>query len=101
MDPVPNYLKQFVARQNYDSYTAIDHAGWRYIMRISRAFFKKHAHPKYLEGLTATGITTDRIPRISEMDEKLKRFGWRAAAVTGFIPPAVFLEFLSLGILPI
>src|SRR5690606_6325521 len=49
----------------------------------------------------ATGITVNRIPRISEMDEKLKRFGWRAVAVTGFIPPSIFLEFLSMGILPI
>ena len=35
------------------------------------------------------------------MDEKLRRFGWRAVAVSGFIPPAAFMEFQSLGVLPI
>lgn len=103
--PIPNeipyHLRQFIARQEYEQYTAIDHASWRYIMRVSCDFFREHAHAKYLEGLKETGITIERIPRISEMDEKLKRFGWRAVAVTGFIPPAAFLELQSLRILPI
>ena len=98
---IPEYLKHYMARQNYNGYTAIDHASWRYIMRVSRAFFKEHAHQKYLTGLKETGITVDRIPRMTEMDKKLRRFGWRVATVTGFIPPSVFLEFLSLNILPI
>lgn len=98
---IPEYLKHYMARQNYNAYTPIDHAIWRYIMRISQAFFKDHAHQKYLTGLKETGITTDRIPRMTEMDQKLKKFGWRVATVTGFIPPSVFLEFLSLNILPI
>ncbi len=98
---IPGYLKHYMARQNYKAYTAIDHASWRYIMRVSRAFFKDHAHQKYLTGLKETGITIERIPRMTEMDKKLKRFGWRVATVTGFIPPSVFLEFLSLNILPI
>ena len=98
---IPEHLRHFIAEQDPNSYTAIDHACWRYIMRVSKAFFKDHAHEKYLTGLEQTGISTDRIPLISEMDEKLRRFGWRAVAVTGFIPPAAFMEFQSLGILPI
>ena len=98
---IPEYLKHYIARQDYAKYTAIDHASWRYIMRVSRAFFKDHAHEKYLTGLKETGITVDRIPRMTEMDKKLRKFGWRVATVTGFIPPSVFLEFLSLNILPI
>ncbi len=79
----------------------MDHASWRFILKIGRAFFKDHAHQKYLVGLAETGISTERIPSIEEMDECLKQFGWRAVAVSGFIPPGVFMEFLSLGILPI
>jgi phenylalanine-4-hydroxylase len=82
-------------------YTAIDNASWRFILKISQAFFAEHAHKKYLSGLHETGISTERIPRIEEMDAALRAFGWRAVAVSGFIPPAVFMEFLSLGILPI
>ena len=98
---IPEHLLPFVAEQDPSLYTPIDHASWRYIMRVSKRFFKEHAHQKYLDGLEETGISTERIPLISEMDECLKRFGWRAVAVVGFIPPALFLEFQSLGILVI
>lgn len=98
---IPDYLKPFVAEQDASLYTPIDQASWRFILRASREFFKLNAHPKYLSGLIETGISSERIPLIEEMDEKLKRFGWRAVAVSGFIPPAVFMEFQSLGILPI
>jgi phenylalanine-4-hydroxylase len=70
-------------------------------MRQSRAFFKDHAVPIYLDGLSRTGITLDRIPRIEEMDQKLKVFGWGAVPVCGFIPPAAFLDFQARKILPI
>jgi phenylalanine-4-hydroxylase len=98
---IPDYLKPYIVAQDATKYTAIDHASWRFILKISRAFFAKNAHPLYLNGLAETGISTERIPLISEMDAKLRRFGWQAVAVSGFIPPAVFMEFLSRGILPI
>lgn len=98
---LPIYLQQYIAQQDYSLYTPIDHASWRYIMRVSKEYFKDHAHPKYLDGLRETGVTIDRIPRISEMDEKLQKFGWRAVIITGFIPPEPFMEMLALRILPI
>ena len=98
---IPFHLKQYIAKQDYSLYTPIDHASWRYIMRVSKEFFKEHAHPKYLDGLNETGVTVERIPRISEMDQKLQKFGWRAVIVTGFIPPEPFLEMLANRILPI
>lgn len=98
---VPEHLRPFIAKQDASLYTPMDHASWRFILRISRGFFAQNAHRKYLAGLEETGISTERIPLIEEMDAKLKRFGWRAVPVSGFIPPAVFMEFQSLGILPI
>lgn len=98
---LPAYLKRFVAEQDYDSYTSRDHASWRYIMRQNSAFFSKYAVPIYLEGLEKTGISLERIPRISEMDSCLSEFGWGAVAVEGFIPPAAFLDFQARGVLPI
>ncbi len=98
---IPVYLSTYITKQDSSLYTAIDHASWRFILKVSQAFFAKYAHQKYLDGLKETGISTDRIPLIEEMDQCLRKFGWQAVAVTGFIPPAVFMEFLSLGILPI
>jgi len=98
---IPAHLRGFVAEQDPTLYTPVDHACWRYILRVSRRFFAEHAHPKYLDGLRATGIGTERIPLVAEMDASLRRFGWGAVPVVGFIPPAAFFEFLSLGMLPI
>lgn len=101
IEKIPEHLTPFISQQDHSKYTAIDHACWRFIMRVSKAFFSKTAHQKYLDGLRETGISTERIPSIQEMDVCLRKFGWRAVSVVGFIPPSVFMEFQSLGILPI
>ncbi|MBX9767379.1 MAG: aromatic amino acid hydroxylase [Bdellovibrionales bacterium] len=100
-DSVPSHLRRFVVSQNYDAYTAMDQAVWRFIMRQLKNFLVKNAHPCYAEGLQKTGIHIHRIPKISEMSEKLAPHGWKAVAVSGFIPPAAFMELQSLGFLPI
>ena len=89
---IPPHLRKFIVEQNYDNYTPIDHAVWRFIMRISKSFFKKNAHKSYLLGLEKTGITIDQIPCVKEMDLRLSKFGWGAVCVRGFIPPAAFME---------
>jgi phenylalanine-4-hydroxylase len=101
LENIPEHLREYITTQQPDLYTAIDHAAWRYIMSVSKAYFAEHAHPLYLAGLDATGISTERIPLVSEMDSALRRLGWRAVAINGFIPPSIFLEFQSLRILAI
>jgi phenylalanine-4-hydroxylase len=101
IEALPVHLAPYVVQQDPSLYTWIDHASWRFILKISKRFFAGNAHQKYLDGLVETGISTDRIPLISEMDSCLRKFGWRAVAVSGFIPPAAFMEFQSLGVLPI
>ncbi len=100
-EQIPEYLQPYIVEQDVGAYTPIDHASWRFILKISKSFLGHHAHQKYIDGLQETGISTERIPRIEEMDQCLRKFNWRAVAVSGFIPPAVFMEFQSLGILPI
>ncbi len=99
--PLPQHLQKYLVEQYYDQYTPVDHAVWRYILRQLRHFLGQHAHEAYLAGLEKTGISIDRIPRISEISEKLAHFGWKAIPVSGFIPPAAFMELQSLGYLPI
>lgn len=98
---LPQHLQKYIVEQDYNKYTAMDHAVWRYILRQLRAFLSKHGHPSYLEGLKKTGIEIDRIPKISEISSKLEKFGWRALPVSGFIPPAAFMELQALSVLPI
>jgi phenylalanine-4-hydroxylase len=98
---IPEYLTQWIVQQNYDLYSAIDQATWRFILQVSKNFFSQYAHQKYLDGLKETGISVESIPRIEDMNRCLNQFGWQAVAVSGFIPPADFMELLSLGVLPI
>ncbi len=100
-EKIPTHLFPFIAEQDYSLYTPLDQACWRFILRLSQPYFARYAHQKYLDGLRETGISTERIPRISDMDLCLKKFGWRAVPVSGFVPSPIFMEFLSLGILPI
>tara|TARA_B100000212_G_scaffold113783_1_gene84808 strand:- start:4083 stop:5282 length:1200 start_codon:yes stop_codon:yes gene_type:complete len=101
LNNLPKHLKQYIVDQEYHRYTIIDHRVWKFIMDISVPFFKKYAHSSYYDGLNKTGITFDKIPSINKMNEKMSKIGWGAVPVRGFIPPWAFMEFQSLGILPI
>ena len=98
---LPSHLSRYVVNQNYDRYTSIDQSVWRFIMRQLKHFLSKNAHECYVEGLRKTGISINKIPKIQEMSEKLEEFGWRAVPVSGFIPPAAFMELQAYGYLPI
>jgi phenylalanine-4-hydroxylase len=87
--------------QDYSQYTAVDQAVWRFVLLQTHARLVETAHPAYRNGLAATGISVERIPSVSEMNDKLSRFGWGAVCVDGFIPPRAFQEFQARGILPV
>ncbi len=98
---LPNHLKQFIVDQQYERYTSVDHAVWRYVMRQNYNFLREYAHLIYFEGLEKTGIGVERIPSIREMNDILARIGWAAVTVDGFIPPAAFMEFQAHKVLVI
>ncbi|MBK9039761.1 MAG: aromatic amino acid hydroxylase [Bdellovibrionales bacterium] len=97
----PAHLKKYVVSQDYGRYTPEDQAVWRYILRRLTNYLSQKAHPCYLEGMERSGISIESIPRIEDMNSRLAEFGWGAVSVSGFIPPAAFMEFQSLGLLPI
>lgn len=101
LDKLPKHLKQFIKPQNYDHYSAIDQAVWRYVMRKNVDFLTRVAHQSYLEGLNKTGISIDSIPNMYGMNRILKDIGWAAVAVDGFIPPNAFMEFQAYNVLVI
>ena len=98
---IPKHLHKYIVEQDYSRYTPEDQAVWRFIMRQLKNFLGQHAHPAYLDGLKKTGLDVEKIPSIDDVDEHLEKFGWGAVPVSGFIPPAAFMEFQSIGVLPI
>tara|TARA_B110000902_G_scaffold77973_1_gene92733 strand:- start:689 stop:2368 length:1680 start_codon:yes stop_codon:yes gene_type:complete len=87
--------------QDYEQYTPINQAVWRYVMRKNIDYLSNVAHESYLEGLDKTGISIDHIPSMYGMNRILKEIGWAAVAVDGFIPPNAFMEFQAYKILVI
>lgn len=101
IDKLPAHLKQFIIPQNYENYTPINQAVWRYVMRKNVDYLSKVAHNSYLEGLKKTGISIESIPNMYGMNRILQEIGWAAVAVDGFIPPNAFMEFQAYNVLVI
>jgi phenylalanine-4-hydroxylase len=93
LENLPPHLKKFMVPQHYESYTPVNHAVWRYVMRQNLSYLSEVAHEAYLEGLAKTGITLERIPSVKEMNDILGQIGWAACTVDGFIHPQAFMEF--------
>lgn len=98
---LPAHLRRYIVDQADRQYTPVDQAVWRFALRQLRSYLKVHAHETYVPGLTETGIDIETIPRIADISAKISRFGWRALPVSGFIPPAAFMELQALNVLPI
>lgn len=101
IDRLPAHLKQFIKPQDYEDYTPINQAVWRYVMRKNVDYLSKVAHDSYLDGLRKTGIDIESIPSMYGMNRILKEIGWAAVAVDGFIPPNAFMEFQAYNVLVI
>jgi phenylalanine-4-hydroxylase len=98
---LPAHLKQFIVEQNYDHYTPVDHAVWRYVMRQNYSCLKDIAYYPYIPGLTKAGLSIEKIPNLQEMNNALAKIGWGAVTVDGFIPPAAFMEYQAYRVLVI
>ncbi|HET6436991.1 MAG TPA: aromatic amino acid hydroxylase [Anaeromyxobacter sp.] len=98
---LPPHLQRYAVPQDYAAYTPRDQAVWRHILRRLTRYLEGRAHPLYRAGLAATGIEVERIPDLNDMNRRLRRIGWSAIGVRGFIPPAVFTELQSRRVLAI
>ena len=101
LDRLPVHLKQFIKDQDYNDYSPINQAVWRYVMRKNVSYLSKVAHESYIDGLNKTGLEIDNIPNMYGMNRILKEIGWAAVAVDGFIPPNAFMEFQAYNVLVI
>ena len=101
IDRLPRHLKQFIKPQNYEDYSPINQAVWRYVMKRLLNYLTQVAHSSYLTGLEKTGVSIQEIPNMYGMNRILKEIGWAAVAVDGFIPPNAFMEFQAYKVLVI
>ena len=98
---LPLHLRKYIVEQEYDKYTPINHAVWRYVMRQNYSYLKNIAYYPYIPGLKKAGLTIDKIPSLQEINDALTEIRWGAVTVDGFIPPAAFMEFQAYRVLVI
>ena len=98
---LPRHLRQFIVEQNYEKYTPIDQAVWRYVMRQNYSYLKHVAYYPYIKGLNRAGLSIEYIPDLQTMNDNLGKIGWGAVTVDGFIPPAAFMEYQAYRVLVI
>jgi len=69
---------------------------WRHVATRLEEAHQLHASPFYLNAKKDLGISTERIPQLSEMNRRLKELtGFRLAPIEGLVETRGFLSWLS------
>ena len=69
---------------------------WRYVAEELEELQQKYASPFYLRAKKDLGITTEKIPQLTEMNRRLKELtGFRLAPIEGLVETRGFLSWLS------
>lgn len=77
-------------------YTDEEQGIWQHVATRLDELHQKHASPFYLQAKRDLGITTERIPQLSEMNRRLKELtGFRLAPIEGLVETRGFLSWLS------
>ena len=82
-------------RQAYELYSEENQESWRRLYARIQPRWEQYANGHFLEGIQALHLPGDRIPRLSEINEKLQPLtGFQAKAVSGYVPGFLFFDCL-------
>jgi phenylalanine-4-hydroxylase len=82
--------------QHYGSYDAEAHDVWRILYERRMATLVDTGSTAFLSGMERIGLSSDRVPDIADVNNRLaRRTGWAAVGVRGFIPAAQFFRCLE------
>ncbi|MCU1335521.1 MAG: Phenylalanine 4-hydroxylase [Bryobacterales bacterium] len=82
-------------RQPYELYSAENHETWRMLYRRLRPRWDQYANERFQAGIESLCLPQDRIPRLEDVNRFLSPLtGFRARAVSGYVPAFVFFDCL-------
>ena len=94
IDPGPN--GDFTIDQNWQAYTAEEHAVWDTLFKRQIDVLPGRAANEFIDGLDALDLGRGGIPNLETVSDELSRLtGWRVVAVPGLVPDEVFFEHLA------
>jgi phenylalanine-4-hydroxylase len=92
----PPHRTDWTIDQNWETYTAAEHAVWRTLYERQAKLLPGRACDEFLAGMAALPIGAAAIPDFRRLSEVLmRRTGWQVVAVPGQVPPEVFFEHLA------
>lgn len=81
--------------QPYHLYSEENHRAWRTLYRRMIPKWRRFANRRFLDGLEALAFDADRVPRLDDVNRFLAaRTGFRARAVSGYVPAFLFFDCL-------
>ncbi|HEY7370764.1 MAG TPA: phenylalanine 4-monooxygenase [Polyangia bacterium] len=81
--------------QPYELYSAENQATWGRLLGRMQDRWQRYANERFLEGLDKLRLSPARIPRLEEINRFMQPLtGFRARAVSGYVPSYVFFDCL-------
>jgi phenylalanine-4-hydroxylase len=81
--------------QAYELYSEENHEAWWQLFARLRPKWERYANPHFLRGVAALDLPHERIPRLSQINQRLEPLtGFQAKAVSGYVPGFLFFDCL-------
>ncbi|MGA2596418.1 MAG: phenylalanine 4-monooxygenase [Bryobacteraceae bacterium] len=81
--------------QPYELYTPENHEAWSKLYSRMIPCWERYANPHFLDGIACLRLNPDMVPRLEDVNRFLKPLtGFRAKAVSGYVPAYVFFDSL-------
>jgi phenylalanine-4-hydroxylase len=81
--------------QAYDLYSEENHEAWRKLYARMQPRWERYANDHFLRGLSALELPSNQLPRLSEVNSRLKPLtGFQTRPVSGYVPGFLFFDCL-------
>lgn len=94
--PPPGAAPDWTIAQNWDAFTADEHAMWDRLFARQADMLPGRAAEAFLRGIDVLRLEKPGIPDYHDLNERLTAAtGWQVVAVPGLVPDAVFFDHLA------
>ena len=86
---------QLYIHQPFELYSEENHATWHRLYSRMLPRWHQYANPRFLEGISSLCLDAQRVPKLEDVNRFLHPLtGFRAQAVSGYVPAFVFFDSL-------